>query len=96
MNTATSARIAAQQGPFHCRESRHANPRAEIRKDADAMRRKSLLMTEALAAAHNAPDTRQARIEALRARIADGSYEIDAMSLAKALIRENPGLFRKY
>lgn len=55
----------------------------------------SILMTEALACAHNAPDTRQERIDALKARIAAGEYEIDSLELASNIIRENPGLFRK-
>lgn len=62
-------------------------------KEVAAMDHASLLLTEALAAAHNAPDIRQDRVEALRAQIENGSYEIDMRRLAENLIRENPDLF---
>lgn len=62
-------------------------------KEEAAMTHAGLLFTEALAAAHNAPDVRQDRIEAIRAQIANGTYEIDIKRLAEKLIRENPCLF---
>lgn len=55
----------------------------------------SLLLTEALNAAYNAPDIRQDRVEAIRAQIANGTYEIDSERLAESLIRENPNLFEE-
>lgn len=55
----------------------------------------SLLLTEALNAAHNAPDIRRDRVEAIRAQIENGSYEIDSRKLAESLIRENPDLFEE-
>lgn len=56
----------------------------------------SLLLTEALNAAHNAPDIRRARVEAIRAQIESGEYEIDSRKLAESLIRENPDLFEEW
>lgn len=61
--------------------------------DETAMTHAGVLYTEALAAAHNAPDVRQDRIEAIRAQIESGAYEIDLKKLAENLIRENPDLF---
>lgn len=51
------------------------------------------LLTQALSVAHNTPDIRKEKIEAIRAQIANGVYEIDALHIAEALIRENPTLF---
>lgn len=62
-------------------------------KDEAAMTHAGVLYTEALAAAHNAPDVRQDRVEAIRAQIESGAYEIDLRKLAENLIRENPDLF---
>lgn len=56
--------------------------------------RDALLLTEALRAAQNAPDVRADKVDALRAKIANGVYEIDARRIAASLIREDPGLFR--
>lgn len=61
--------------------------------DEAAMAHAAVLYTEAMAVAHNAPDVRQDRIEAIRAQIESGAYEIDLRKLAENLIRENPDLF---
>ena len=53
------------------------------------------LMTQALNIAHNTPDVRQERIDAIREQIANGTYEIDVHQIAASLIRENPALFEK-
>lgn len=52
------------------------------------------LITEALKSAHSSPDMRQDKIAAIRERIANGTYEIDARRIARCLIREEPGLFQ--
>lgn len=54
----------------------------------------ALLLTEALHTAQNAPDLRQERIDDLRARIANGTYEIDEVRLAARLLAEEPQLFQ--
>lgn len=59
----------------------------------DGLDHASLLLTEALNVANNAPDVRRDRVEAIRAQIESGEYEIDSAKLAEALIRENPDLF---
>lgn len=68
----------------------HANGQ----ENGDAMSHDGILMTEALAVAHNAPDVRAERVAALRERVQNGTYEVDNMRLAEAITRENPGLFR--
>lgn len=52
-----------------------------------------LLLTEALHVAHNTPDVREDMVQALKSRIEEGVYEIDAKKIAVGLIRENPELF---
>lgn len=56
--------------------------------------RDALLLTEALRTAQNTPDVRIDKVEALRAKLANGTYEIDVKRIAASLIREDPGLFR--
>lgn len=55
--------------------------------------RDGLLFTAALHEAHNAPDTRKEKIQALKAAIATGTYRPDAKKIALALIREEAELF---
>lgn len=45
------------------------------------------LRTEALVTAMNTPDVRQDKIDALKERIASGTYEIDSRSIARGLLQ---------
>lgn len=91
---AGSARATQEYGPIQMLDGKIAKEsKLAINREDAAMTHAGLLFTEALAAAHNAPDVRQDRIEAIRAQIASGDYEIDTKRLAENLIRENPGLF---
>lgn len=62
--------------------------------EQDEAARDALLFTTALRVAHNAPDIRANKVEAIRAALATGAYVIDAKRIAAALIREDPDLFR--
>lgn len=62
--------------------------------DMTRMARNGRLLNEALKSAHSAPDVREDKIAALRAKIASGAYQIDTARIARALIREEPGLFQ--
>lgn len=74
---------------------RKADAKAGARlENSKAMRRESVLLTEALRGAQDAPDFRTDKVEELKAQIAGGTYEIDNLQLAEALVRENPGLFK--
>ena len=55
--------------------------------------RDGFLLTEALRTAQETPDIRQGKIDALKARIAAGEYEVDPLALATALVREDGMLF---
>lgn len=61
--------------------------------DKVSVSRDGLLLTEAMRAAQIAPDIRAARVDNIKARIADGTYQIDAARIAAALVREDPGIF---
>lgn len=81
-------------GPVQLLDGKFAvDSESSLNRDEAAMTHAGLLFTEALAAAHNAPDVREDKIEAIRAQIANGTYEIDTRRLAEKLIRENPCLF---
>lgn len=62
--------------------------------DTISVSRDALLLTEALRTAQNTPDVRMDKVEAIRAKLAGGTYEIDAKRIAASLIREDPGLFK--
>lgn len=95
MNTATHTHFEAHTGLLHYMDREPTDAFSQVHKEGDQMSRNGLLMTEALAAAHSAPDTRQDRIDALRARLANGTYEINPLKLAENLVRENAALFTK-
>lgn len=62
--------------------------------DTISVSRDALLLTEARRTAQNAPDVRTDRVEELRAQVANGTYTVDAQTIAESLVREEPSLFR--
>jgi negative regulator of flagellin synthesis FlgM len=52
------------------------------------------LRTEIYRAAMSVPEVRQARVDAVKAKIEAGTYQIDSRSVAKKLLAEEPGLFK--
>lgn len=61
--------------------------------DAVADTHDALLLNEAFHTAQNAPDIRTEKVKALKAQIANGTYEIDIHKLAVNLLREELPLF---
>lgn len=72
----------------------HAREGAVPDSDTISVSQDALLLTEALQAAQNAPDVRTDMVEEIRARLANGTYQLDAKRIAMGLLREDPGLFR--
>lgn len=93
MNATAPHNKTCEFGPVHIIKTSLAEQRPAVAKKDPADRLQTLLNV-ALATAHSAPDTRQDRIAALRARIAAGSYEINPRKIAEGLLRENPELFK--
>lgn len=58
--------------------------------------RSTLLLTQALSAAHSAPDIRENKVAAIKARLAAGTYEVNSLRIAEALVNENPNLFSRF
>ena len=56
------------------------------RMDTVSVSDEAMLRTEAYRAAMNAPDVRQDKIDALRGRIADGTYRIDSRRIAAGML----------
>ncbi len=52
------------------------------------------LRTETFTAAMNAPEVRQAKVDAIKAQVESGEYQPDSKKIAAKLLREEPGLFR--
>ncbi len=55
----------------------------------------AMLRTEAYKTAMTSADVRQERVNAIKARIADGSYTIDTKKIAMALLTEDAVTFAK-
>lgn len=51
------------------------------------------LRAEATTAATNAPEVRQSKVDAIKARIESGEYSVDSRQIASRLLAEEPGLF---
>ena len=51
------------------------------------------LYTEAYSGAMNAPEVRQAKVDAIKARVDAGEYQIDTQKIAAKLLQEEQGLF---
>lgn len=54
----------------------------------------AVLLTEARRTAQATPDVRQEKVDALKQRVASGTYSIDSNQLAANLLKEESGLFR--
>ena len=61
--------------------------------DAVNMSHDALLLTEAIRAAQNAPDIRQEKVDALKAAIENGTYDINAKLIAERIANEETSLF---
>lgn len=82
--------------PLQVMESSYiVEEKGEVRRDSDKLpeTRDGFLLTEALRVAERTPDIRKSKVEALKARIASGEYEVDALALARALVKEEGALF---
>lgn len=54
----------------------------------------AVLLTEARRTAQATPDVRQEKVDALKGKVASGTYSIDTTQLASNLLKEESGLFR--
>ncbi len=64
------------------------------RGDRISLSPEAKLRTEAFSAASNAPEVRQAKVDAIKARVDAGEYQPDSKKIAGKLLQEEPGLFR--
>lgn len=51
------------------------------------------LRTETYTAAMNAPEVRQQKVDAIKAQVDTGTYQVDSKKVAEKLLQEEPGLF---
>lgn len=65
---------------------------ASQRADTANASRDALLLTESLRAAYNAPDVRADKVAAIKAKLDNGTYKVDAAAIAFALISEEKAL----
>lgn len=97
-NTAPTVVEHGFTGPVKVMEKNVAGTAKSTDQDLQAgdkvsVSRDGLLLTEAMRAAQTAPDIRASKVDNIKARIADGTYQIDASRIATALVREDPGVF---
>ncbi len=84
--------ITALQG----RQAQKAQgPRQQAKSDKVSVSPEALLRTEAYKTAMTAADVRQERVNAIKARIADGTYTIDTKKIAMALLTEDAVTFAR-
>lgn len=62
--------------------------------DRVSVSQNAVLLTEARRTAQASPDVRQEKVDALKAQVADGSYQVDSTKLASKLLAEEGALFR--
>lgn len=71
-----------------------AQPSAGETGDRVSLSPEAKLRTEALTTAMNTPEVRQAKVDAIKARVESGEYTVDSKAVAAKLLREEPGLFQ--
>lgn len=81
-------------GQIGARGTAQAQPSAGETGDRVSLSPEAKLRTEALTTAMNAPEVRQAKVDAIKASVDSGEYAVDGKALAAKLIQEEPGLFQ--
>lgn len=66
---------------------------APAKGDRVSLSPEAKLRTEAYSAAMNAPEVRQAKVDAIKSRVDSGEYQVDSRKVAEKLLQEEPGLF---
>ncbi len=94
-NTSPNIFDAAARGPVTMLDEKAGQAAQATGAEADriSVSHDALLLTEALRTAQSAPDVREDKIAAIRSRIANGTYNIDARLIAGNIVKEDPGLF---
>lgn len=79
--------------PFKAAITQEKSRAPEVSTDEVSMSHDALLLTEALRAAQSAPDIRQDKVEALKAAIEAGTYNINCQLIAERIASEETSLF---
>ena len=93
LNDIDPYRAKVQQTESKKRELAQAAKQGAGSTDKVSLSNEGRLRTEAFYAASNAPEIREAKVEAIREKMANGSYQIDSKKIAARLIAEEPELF---
>ena len=67
---------------------------AQPQGDRISLSPEARLRTEALSAATNAPEVRQAKVDAIKAEVDAGTYKPNSRQIASKMLAQEPGLFR--
>lgn len=84
----------AENGKTTARKGGSQPERTAPQGDRISLSVEGRLRTEAYVAAQAAPDVRQEKVDALRERVNNGSYTIDARKVAEKLVTDELDLFR--
>lgn len=79
--------------PFKAAIAQEKDVSLAAASDEVTMSHDALLLTEALRAAQSAPDIRQDKVDALKAAIEAGTYNINGQLIAERLAAEETSLF---
>ncbi|MBQ7607056.1 MAG: flagellar biosynthesis anti-sigma factor FlgM [Desulfovibrionaceae bacterium] len=88
--------ILSGSGLYKTEKKSQAPTRAQTdggASDSVTLSQDALLLSEASRTAQETPDVRQEKVEALRLKVQNGTYQVDGLRLARNLVREEPGLF---
>lgn len=70
-----------------------ASAESEPKGDRVSLSDEGRMRTEAYKEAMKAPEVRQDKVDAIKARIASGEYEIDSTKIAEGILKEELNLF---
>lgn len=86
-------RVKLEKAELHNRRGSKSAGSDSSSNDRVSLSNEGRLRTEAWQTAMSAPEVREAKIEAVRGQIADGSYVINTKNIAKRLLAEEPEIF---
>jgi len=76
------------------RAGRGAASKETAKGDRVSLSNTARLHTEAMRAANDAPDVRREKVEALKAKVEAGEYQVDSRKVATKIIEEEHELFK--
>ncbi|SHN66264.1 flagellar biosynthesis anti-sigma factor FlgM [Desulfovibrio litoralis] len=94
INEFSPLRASLEKMELQQRKAAQAKTNNSGSSDKVSLSSEGRLRTEAFQAAMSAPEVREAKVEAIRKKIADGTYTVDTKKIAERLLTEEAELFK--